>query len=289
MRQVWVATVVLNDRRGLQRTAVSVLRQDYRPLNWLIGDGGSHDGSLQLAHEIASCHSGVSVTPGPDSGIYDGMNRLLRQVPDDDYVWFLNSGDFFLSESSVSKAVGLTHDGGWLGGPMALFRESGALHKVTERPSLLGYDFGPGRDVPAQPTVLAERGLMRLAGDFRQDLSLAADGVLLQQLARLCRPSITDTPLVGFVLGGRSTRHHRESMNQFWSAGFRPPRLRDRIAIRDVGSVRARARLRLGPPPSPSWLAGRREGTSPHFDHWSDHHGHGRDFRCCLDMQWSEG
>ena len=287
MRRVWIATVVLDDRRGLQRTAASVLQQDYPNLRWIIADGGSHDGSWEFAQQITGVKSHVTAFPGPDSGIYDGMNRLLRQVPDEDYIWFLNAGDFFLSESSVTSAVDLVDDGGWVGGPMALFRGSGLLHKVTDVPTLSQYRYGPGADVPSQPTVLAARSLHRMVGEFRVDLSLAADGVFLQQLARLRAPRLVTTPLVGFVLGGRSTRHHRRSMSQFWSAGYRPPGLRDRIAIRDVGSVRALARLRVSPPSWAATLLGRRGiGVEPSFDHWADHHRAGNDYSCCLQMQW---
>jgi putative colanic acid biosynthesis glycosyltransferase len=85
-----VVTVCLNDQRGLKLTFDSLASQTSPPRQWIVADGGSHDGTPDW---LASNHwPPLAWTSERDSGIYFGMNRGLSRV-DADYVLFLNSGD----------------------------------------------------------------------------------------------------------------------------------------------------------------------------------------------------
>jgi putative colanic acid biosynthesis glycosyltransferase len=71
------------------------------PHQWIVADGSSSDGTREWLQSVS--WPPLSWTSEPDGGIYQGMNRGLKQV-DAEYVLFLNSGDV-LSAPDVLEAV----------------------------------------------------------------------------------------------------------------------------------------------------------------------------------------
>ena len=113
MIRITYVTITYNAAAVLQRTLDSVLQQDYREITHLIIDGASTDGTLQMvgdyiAHSNAAANGHrVQVTSEPDKGIYDAMNKGLRSLDGDadDYVCFLNAGDFLPAHDTVTRIV----------------------------------------------------------------------------------------------------------------------------------------------------------------------------------------
>lgn len=85
-----IITVVYNDVIHIEGTIRSVLEQSYSNIEYLIIDGASKDGTLDLIQKYASKIS--RLISEPDKGIYDAMNKGLA-LASGDYVLFLNSGD----------------------------------------------------------------------------------------------------------------------------------------------------------------------------------------------------
>src|SRR6266498_2998001 len=85
-----IITVVLNMKDGLERTVRSVAGQTYSDIEFVVIDGGSTDGTLDLIKKYEDKISYWSNEK--DEGIYDAMNKGLRKAKGD-YVWFLNAGD----------------------------------------------------------------------------------------------------------------------------------------------------------------------------------------------------
>jgi len=99
MPLVTVITVVLNGRDILAGTIESVLGQSYPNLEYLVIDGGSTDGTLDIIREYQQrIDYWVS---GPDRGIYHAMNRGVQMASG---VWinFMNAGDRFTGADTVS-------------------------------------------------------------------------------------------------------------------------------------------------------------------------------------------
>lgn len=94
-----VITVNYNNHEGLKRTAQSVLEQTYSPIQYIVIDGGSDDGSADYLKEKSN-HIDYWVSE-PDLGIYHAMNKGVK-VAKGDYLLFLNSGDHFYSNESVA-------------------------------------------------------------------------------------------------------------------------------------------------------------------------------------------
>lgn len=90
--KVSIITVNFNDRVGLERTICSVLKQDCSDFEYIIIDGGSTDGSVDVIQRYANkINYWISEK---DSGIYHAMNKGVGYAHGD-YCLFLNSGDSF--------------------------------------------------------------------------------------------------------------------------------------------------------------------------------------------------
>lgn len=105
-----IITCTYQAENELERTLRSVLEQTYKDVEHLIVDGASTDATLRLAQayvtESQAQHNGhqVMVTSEPDKGLYDAMNKGLKHAMGD-YVLFLNAGDTFPSESTLTKVA----------------------------------------------------------------------------------------------------------------------------------------------------------------------------------------
>ena len=99
-----VVTVVKNDAAGIRKTIDSVIEQDYGNIEYVIKDGGSTDGTLEIIKDAASAYQFIRYVSSKDGGIYDAMNQAMRLVTGD-YVNFLNSGDYFASSFVISRVA----------------------------------------------------------------------------------------------------------------------------------------------------------------------------------------
>ncbi|NVO03015.1 MAG: glycosyltransferase [Bacteroidetes bacterium] len=107
--KVSIITVVFNSSEFLEKTIQSILNQTYSNIEYLIIDGGSTDGTLDI---IKKYESKISYwISEPDKGIYDAMNKGIKAATGD-YVWFINSGDLISTNSTLEKAIGCSENAG---------------------------------------------------------------------------------------------------------------------------------------------------------------------------------
>lgn len=104
MLRISVITINRNNKAGLQRSLDSLAAQRVRPFEFIIVDGASGDGSAELA---LGSKLPTRVISEPDEGIYDAMNKGLKQCSGD-YIYFLNSGDAFYDEFVIEQLANLS-------------------------------------------------------------------------------------------------------------------------------------------------------------------------------------
>lgn len=99
-----IITINYNNADGLRRTIESVVNQTYKDIEYIIIDGGSTDGSVDVIKEYGSqIDYWVSE---PDKGIYNAMNKGILQAHGE-YLNFMNSGDCFYDCHRLQKVTDL--------------------------------------------------------------------------------------------------------------------------------------------------------------------------------------
>jgi glycosyltransferase involved in cell wall biosynthesis len=99
---VTVVTVVRNGKEHIERTIQSVLDQTYENIQYVIIDGASTDGTIDIIRKYD--HAIAYWVSEPDTGIYDAMNKGI-DLSAGDWINFMNSGDRFYENSTVQKVI----------------------------------------------------------------------------------------------------------------------------------------------------------------------------------------
>jgi glycosyltransferase involved in cell wall biosynthesis len=89
-----VITVVYNARGTIERAIQSVITQAYDNVEFIVLDGGSTDGTLDIIRRYE--HAIDYWASEPDAGIYDAMNKAAG-IATGDWVYFLNSDDLLVN------------------------------------------------------------------------------------------------------------------------------------------------------------------------------------------------
>lgn len=96
--KISLITVTFNSAETLRDTMQSVLNQTFKDIDYIIVDGNSKDGTLDIVKEFEPKFEGrLRWVSEPDKGIYDAMNKGVRMAQGD-VVGILNSDDFFASD-----------------------------------------------------------------------------------------------------------------------------------------------------------------------------------------------
>lgn len=103
MKTVSVITISYNNCQGLQKTIESVVNQSFTDYEYIVIDGGSTDGSIDIIEQYNEYITyWVSES---DRGIYNAMNKALLQAKGQ-YVHFLNSGDVYANSQVLQTFFG---------------------------------------------------------------------------------------------------------------------------------------------------------------------------------------
>jgi glycosyltransferase len=101
--KISIVTVSYNSAAFIETTIKSVLEQDYDNFEYIIIDGGSTDGTLEIIKKYAD--QLAYWISEPDGGIYEAMNKGISQATGD-IVGMINSDDYYLPNAFklVNKA-----------------------------------------------------------------------------------------------------------------------------------------------------------------------------------------
>lgn len=98
---VTIITVVKNGEKHLESTIQSVINQSYDKIEYIIIDGGSTDGTLDIIRKYENFIS--YWISEPDRGLYDAMNKGWRLASENSYILFLGAGDKIIQLPDFSK------------------------------------------------------------------------------------------------------------------------------------------------------------------------------------------
>lgn len=99
-----IITINRNHATGLEKTLQSVAAQTFREFEYIVIDGASTDGSVEVIGKYVSKFAHLKWISEPDSGIYIAMNKGLRMASGE-YIQILNSGDCLATPDVTEKML----------------------------------------------------------------------------------------------------------------------------------------------------------------------------------------
>ncbi|SEO78779.1 Glycosyltransferase involved in cell wall bisynthesis [Mucilaginibacter gossypiicola] len=204
-----VVTIVYNNVRDIERTIRSVVNQTYTNIEYIIVDGLSNDGTLQVIDKYKS--QVTKFISEKDEGIYDAMNKGLT-LATGDYVIFMNSGDEFYDGKTVAAVFASADDADIYYGETEMIDDDGnslgqRRHKAPEKFTWRGFKYGMSISHQA---IYIRRSLAE-PYDRRYQLSSDIDWII--RAAKKAKKIINVNRYVAkYLVGGMSKKKHRQSL-----------------------------------------------------------------------------
>jgi len=100
--KITIVSVVLNAKSNIEETIHSILSQTYADIEYIIIDGESTDGTIDILKKYEPKLTKLLIEK--DNGIYDAMNKAL-EISTGDFLIFMNSGDTFVTPYIIEGVV----------------------------------------------------------------------------------------------------------------------------------------------------------------------------------------
>ena len=204
-----VITVVYNNAADIERTLLSVINQTYPNIEYIVIDGASTDGTLQIIEKYTN--KIAKLISEPDKGIYDAMNKGLA-LATGDYVIFMNSADEFYSAETVANVFAAAPDADIYYGETEMIGANNESlgqrrHKAPE--NFTWRDFKYGMSISHQ-AIYIKRSLVK-SYDPKYQLSADIDWILYA--AKKAKTIVNVHQYVAkYKVGGMSKHKHRQSL-----------------------------------------------------------------------------
>jgi len=231
--KVSIVTVVYNNVGTIASALESVRSQDYPNIEYIVIDGKSTDGTLDILKEHED-EIDILVSE-EDKGIYDAMNKGVERATGE-VVALLNSDDIYWDEHVISDVVKAFQDhpeAEIVYGNIAYVRGGEEQKVVRHWKSRPYYErFFEEGHVPPHTGFYVKQKCYREGGLFKPELRLAADYDLMFRFMRVrsFKPIYIDRNMVRMRLGGATNQSFANILNgnkeivQAWkSYGIRPP------------------------------------------------------------------
>ena len=232
MTKFSIITITYNAEAFLPRTVESVLLQHYRDIEHIIIDGASTDSTISVAQDYMqrsyAAQNGheVRIVSEPDNGLYDAMNKGLRQASGD-YICFLNAGDFFPNANVLDTIVSRSLTGksrqqlpAVIYGNTDIVDNDGNFlrHRRLAPPRNLTWrSFRKGMLVCHQAFYARLDIARTVPYDTRYRYSADVDWCIrvMKEAERMgAGLAYVDSVVVNYTQEGQTTKHHRDSLKE---------------------------------------------------------------------------
>jgi len=208
-----VVTIYLNAYKNIERTIKSVLNQTYSHVEYIIVDGQSTDGTLEIINKYKDKLICVSEK---DGGIANAMNKGLR-LSSGDLIIYINAGDCLEEDTVLDRVVAdyQINKWTWAIGSTRIVDLSGTeigIQKISEysakRLRITNYI--------CHPSAIVSRELLVAVGGFCEIYKVAMDYDLWLRLAKTTNGHVLPFIVSKFTIGGASSdsRHANSESRQ---------------------------------------------------------------------------
>ncbi len=216
--KISIITVVYNGADLLEGTIQSVVNQTYTNIEYLIVDGASKDGTLDIIQKYES--KITKWISEPDKGLYDAMNKAI-DLATGDFLWFMNTGDQILKEHTLEKMMGsIEQDTDVLFGEVMLVDEQrkhiGTRSELSTQklPEQLDWKSLKTGMVVCHQGFLPRRSLVKKY----MDNNLSADIDWVISILKKSRKNTNTKMIVAeYLMGGVSKQRHQQSLKDRYS------------------------------------------------------------------------
>lgn len=233
--KISIITVVYNNRITIANAIESVLSQTYNNIEYIIVDGKSTDGTLEIINKYASRIS--KIVSEKDNGIYDAMNKGLK-LSTGDVIGILNSDDLYANNSILNEVMtqfNNDHALDILYGDLVYVKHDN-INKIVRTWTSIPYypNFFENGGVPPHPSLFVSARVYHEAGYFNLKYRLAADYEFMLRIFKTYSYKIKYLPLVlvNMRLGGATNNSLKniyignvEILNSWKENGYKIPLL----------------------------------------------------------------
>jgi len=167
--KISIITINFNNCFGLEKTITSVINQTYKNIEYIVIDGGSMDGSIDIIKQHAS---GIDYwVSEKDNGIFHAMNKGISKATGE-YLLFMNSGDCLIN-SNVLDTI--------FSSPLKQDIVYGNVYLIDNEsrstwcpPAKLSFDHFVQSSIPHQASFIKRR-LFTKVGLYNEKMKISAD------------------------------------------------------------------------------------------------------------------
>lgn len=166
-----IITINRNNCDGLRKTIESVINQTFNDFEYIVIDGASSDGSLDIIKEYSN--KITSWLSEPDSGIYNAMNKgIIRSIGE--YCLFLNSGDWLFNKNVLKDAFNIKFTEDIIYGEEII--EDNGVYKINKflLPEYVTFNSFLDSTLPHQCTFI-KRNLFNVIGLYNEKNKIVSD------------------------------------------------------------------------------------------------------------------
>jgi len=176
---VSIITVVYNNKHGIEKTLNSVFAQTYTAIEYIVIDGGSTDGTLDI---ISRYQDKIDILISePDRGIYDAMNKGLG-LATGQLIGIINSGDFY-EKDAIETVVNSCNENPQVAifhGILRVFDASGEFKSIIGNHSSFLV-----KGMIEHPTCFVKRAVFLKYGVFNLAYKSSADYEFMLRMKKL--------------------------------------------------------------------------------------------------------
>ncbi|ADK83334.1 glycosyltransferase family 2 protein [Sediminispirochaeta smaragdinae] len=231
-----IITVCYNAKTTISNTINSVLNQSFTDFEYIIVDGGSTDGTLDIVNPYAEQRK-LGLISESDDGIYDAMNKGI-QLANGKYLNFLNADDTLCDESVLMSVADQIHNM-----PNKQIYYGNLLYR--NRDGNIDQYFRPNQDIRnflrdnciTQQALFYDKEVFSVVGKFNSRIRIVGDYEWL--LRAVFRKKITsyymNVNISNFTIGGVSTgrmykRIHNKEREKLYLVYFPVKYIRRKIS-----------------------------------------------------------
>jgi glycosyltransferase involved in cell wall biosynthesis len=233
--KISIITVVYNNKATIANAIESVLSQNYNNIEYIIIDGNSTDGTLDIINKYSS--KITKIVSEKDNGIYDAMNKGLK-LATGDVIGILNSDDLYANNTILKEVMNHfinNHKLDILYGDLVYVKYDN-INKIIRTWTSMPYysNFFENGGVPPHPSLFVSASVYHEAGYFKLKYRLAADYEFMLRIFKTYSYKIKYLPLVivKMRLGGATNNSLKniykgniEILNSWKENGYKIPLL----------------------------------------------------------------